>query len=184
MRLRHVALLAAGMLSAIASEGTAQGPNVEVLAEYPPGNFLENLDVLSDGRVVFTSYFAKSIEILDTRGRASALAHVSAHPVSILAIEGGFLVAAHGQPFTSGPAFVETQQFLLLDDGGRELAMFKAPEARFLNGMVPHSGATVLVANSIAGKVWQVDAWPCSPCAARCLILSDVLRTRPVTGRR
>lgn len=157
MKLRHVASLVAGMLSAIVSEATAQGPHVEVLAEYAPGNFLENLDVLSDGRVVFTSYFAKTIEILDSRGRAGTLAHVSAHPVSILAIEGGFLIAAHGQPFTSGPAFVETQQFLLLDAAGRELAMFKAPEARFLNGMV-HSGATALVADSMAGKIWQVDA--------------------------
>jgi hypothetical protein len=158
MRLRQVALLAAGIISAIASQGAAQGPNVEILAEYPRGNFLENLDVLSDGRVVFTSYFARTIEILDTRGKASTLAHVSAHPVSILALDSGFLVAAHGQPFTSGPAFVETQQFLLLDEAGRELAMFKAPEARFLNGMVRHSGASVLVADSIAGKIWQVDA--------------------------
>src|SRR5262249_46085516 len=157
MRLSCIISLAAGVLSAIASEGTAQGPNVEILAEYPPGNFLENLDVLSDGRVVFTSYFAKTIEILDNRGTASTLAHVSAHPVSILAIEGGFLVAAHGQAFTSGPAFVETQQFLLLDSGGREVAMFKAPEARFLNGMVSHSGGTILVADSVAGKIWQVD---------------------------
>src|SRR5262245_40072825 len=143
------------MLSAVVSEATAQGPHVEVLAEYVPGNFLENLDVLSDGRVVFTSYFAKTIEIIDSRGRAGTLAHVSAHPVSILAIEGGFLIAAHGQPFTSGPAFVEAQHFLLLDAAGRELAMFKAPEARFLNGMV-HSGATALVADSMAGKIWQV----------------------------
>ena len=157
MRLSCIVSLAAVVLSAIASEGTAQGPNVEILAEYPPGNFLENLDVLSDGRVVFTSYFAKTIEILDNRGTASTLAHVSAHPVSILAIEGGFLVAAHGQAFTSGPAFVETQQFLLLDSGGREVAMFKAPEARFLNGMVSHSGGTILVADSVAGKIWQVD---------------------------
>lgn len=61
------------------------------------------------------------------------------------------------QPFVSGPSFVETQQLLLLDLKGRETGSFKAPEARFLNGMVRHVGGTVLVADSIAGTIWQVD---------------------------
>jgi hypothetical protein len=34
---------------------------------------------------------------------------------------------------------------------------FAAPEARFLNGVVAHSGNTALVADSIAGVIWQVD---------------------------
>ena len=125
MTSRHsvIGLIALGVLSVAGGatvEAQAQARKVEVLAEYLPGNFLENLDVLRDNRIVFTSYFAKSIESLDANGKATTFAKTSAHPVSILAIDGGFLVAAHGQPFVSGPGFVETQQFLLLDRQGRE----------------------------------------------------------------
>lgn len=147
--------LMSGLVGASPAQ-SQQSPSVEVLAEYPAGNFLENLDVLPDGRVVFTSYFAKRIEVLEG-GKARTFATLSAHPVSILAIEGGFIVAAHGQPFVSGPAFVETQIFLLLDRDGRETGSFRAPEARFLNGMVRHGGDDVLAADSIAGTIWRVN---------------------------
>lgn len=148
--------LACVMMCSAPAVTSAQVSPVATVAEYPTGTFLENLDVLSDGRIVFTSYFGKTIEVLD-RGKARTFAKLSAHPVSILAIGNGFLVAAHGQPFVSGPAFVETQHFLLLDRTGREIAAFKAPDARFLNGMVRHVGSTVLVADSIAGTIWRVD---------------------------
>lgn len=132
-------------------------PRVEVIAEYPAGNFLENLDRLPNGDVVFTSYFAKSIEIIDKTGKARTFASLSAHPVSILALDAGFIVSAHGQPFTSGPGFVETQRFLLLDASGKETASFAVPQAKFLNGMVRHTNGTVLIADSLAGVIWQVD---------------------------
>lgn len=135
----------------------AQSPKVVTLAEYPSGNFLENLDTLPDGRIVFTSYFAKTIEVIDKAKKVSTLARLSAHPVSIIALNDGYLVSAHGLPFTSGPGFVETQQFLLLDKSGKETGGFKAPDARFLNGMVRHTGQTVLVADSIAATIWRVD---------------------------
>src|SRR5262249_55619960 len=157
MNLRFMAHVAAIILTSMASEALAQGTQVEVLAEYPAGTFLENLDMLADGRVVFTNYFSKTIELLDNQGKPSTLAQVSAHPVSILSTDDGFLVAAHGQSFVSGPAFVETQQILLLDRDGKETRRFNATNARFLNGMVRHTNGTVLIADSIAGKIWLVD---------------------------
>jgi hypothetical protein len=135
----------------------AQSPSVQTLAEYPSGNFLENLDTLPDGSIVVTSYFAKTIELIDTAKKVSTLAKLSAHPVSIISLKDGYIVSAHGLPFTSGPGFVETQQFLLLDKSGKETGGFKASNARFLNGMVRHTGQTVLVADSIAATIWQVD---------------------------
>ena len=146
-----------GLTAAFAADSSAQTAKVETLAEYPPGSFLENLDVLPDGRIVFTNYFAKSIEMIDAGGKAKTFAKLSAHPVSILAIDSGFIVAAHGQPFVSGPSFVETQQFFLLGKDGREISSFKTPEARFLNGMVRHRVGNVLVVDSIADAIWQVD---------------------------
>ena len=148
-----------GLMSGFAGATAGQAqqtPAVEVLAEYPAGNFLENLDVLPDGRVVFTSYFAKEIEVLEG-GKARTFARLSAHPVSILGLDRGFLVAAHGQTFVSGAGFVETQMFLLLDKDGRETGSFKAPQARFLNGMVRHGADEVLIADSIAGTIWRVN---------------------------
>ena len=67
MRMRALLAMAlAAVLFAIGHRSAAaQAPGVETVAEYPAGTFLENLDVLSDGRVVFTSYFAKTIELLD-----------------------------------------------------------------------------------------------------------------------
>src|SRR3569833_2182142 len=87
-----------GLMSGFAgaTEGQAtQTPAVEVLAEYPAGNFLENLDVLPDGRVGFTSYFGKEFEGLEV-GKARTFARLSSHPVCFLGLDRCFLVASHG----------------------------------------------------------------------------------------
>ncbi len=152
-------LLAGLVLTAAFSSGAVaqRSPSaVEVVAEYPNGSFLENLDVLKDGSIVFTNYFAKTVEIIEA-GKVRTFATLSAHPVSILATQSGFVVAAHGAPFVSGPGFVETQQILILDQQGRETGGFKAPDARFLNGMTMHTNGSVLVADSIAATIWRVD---------------------------
>lgn len=145
------AIVAIGGAPAALAQGSAK-----TLAEYPTGTFLENLAVLPGDRMVYTNYFAKTIEMLEPGKPARTLATLSAHPVSILAIPTGYIVAAHGQSFTSGQRFVETQMILMLDGNGREVRSFKVPQARFLNGMVPHRRGTVLVADSIAGIIWQI----------------------------
>ena len=136
----------------------------EVVAEYPNGTFLENLAALDDGRVVFTSYFDKTIQVLED-GKARTFARVSAHPVSILPIATGFIVSAHGGPFNEGPASGASQHFILLDPSGRETGSLAAPRARFLNGMVAHVGSRALVADSVAATIWQVD-WEARTVAA------------------
>ena len=49
-------------------------PKVHVLASYPHGNFLENLEVQPDGRLLFTNYPAKNIEVLSPSGETSTFA--------------------------------------------------------------------------------------------------------------
>src|SRR5215471_6306393 len=83
---------AAALLARIYLNAAAQAPIVETVAEYPTGTFLENLDVLPDGRIVFTSYFAKTIEVLAAKAKPRTFATLSAHPVGILAVGDGFLV--------------------------------------------------------------------------------------------
>lgn len=134
----------------------AQPP--EILAEYPPGTFLENLLPLPDGSLLVTSYLARRVERLPPHGPATTWAMLDAHPVSLAAIDDGLLVAVHGAPFTSGPEFTRTQAFVVLDGSGGEVRRFSAPVALFLNGMLAMDGNIVLVADSIAGTIWRVDA--------------------------
>lgn len=141
----------------------AQGSDVracataETLASYPSPAFLENLIVEPSGRVLFTSYLAREIIAYAPGGTATRLAELPAHPVSILPLGDGYLVAAHGTSFTAGPAFTTTNQFLLLDRAGKLIRQSAAPDARFLNGMVALDDGSVLIADSILGRIWRLD---------------------------
>lgn len=140
-----------------ASEATeASDPQLTVLASYPAGSFLENLEVQQDGRVLFTNYFSKTIEQLSAEGDTSTFATLTGFPVSLISIEGGYLVTAQSKNFMSGEPN-NTQQFLLLDHNGNQTGQFDAPTALFLNGMVQLDNGDILVADSVAGAIWKVD---------------------------
>lgn len=130
---------------------------VETLASYPHGAFLENLIVEPSGRVLFSNYTAKEIMAYAPEGAAAPFAELPAHPVSLLAISGGYLVAAHGASFADGPAFLQTNQFLVLNDKGDIIRTIPATDARFLNGMVALDDGGVLVADSVLGRIWRLD---------------------------
>jgi hypothetical protein len=129
----------------------------QLIAERPPGTFLENLAVLADGTAVITSYMDKRLLVLSPRGALTPLVELPDHPVGILAVPDGFIVSAHGRSFTDGEAFTRTNRVLLLDRRGRVRRAADAPEARFLNGLARLPGGTVLAADSIAGTIWRVD---------------------------
>jgi hypothetical protein len=95
----------------------AQAP--DVLAEYPNGTFLENVTRSPNGALVFTSYFGKTIELIERGKPTRTLSTLPVHPVGIIRFGDGYLVSAHGAPFTSGPAFTQTQQILALDKMAR-----------------------------------------------------------------
>ncbi len=107
--------------------------------------------------MIATSYFAKRLERIGPDDAASTFATLPAHPVSILPLGEGWLVAAHGAPFTSGPEFTKTQTFLVLDAAGAVTDAIPAPEALFLNGMSALADGTILVADSITGTIWRLD---------------------------
>ena len=135
----------------------AQQTDVRVLASYPTGTFLENLEVQPDGRLLFTNYPGKSIEVLSPAGETSTFAELSAYPMSLISTTDGYLVAATGKSLLAGEDVVKTQQFILLDRSGKQIDRFDAPQAMFLNGMVRLDNGTILVADSIAGTIWKVD---------------------------
>jgi hypothetical protein len=149
--------LSAAACAAITLAWPVAAETARVLAEFPPGTFLENLTVGADGAVVATNYFARTLERIGPDDQVGTFATLDVHPVSILPDGDGWIVAAHGEAFTSGPGFTQTQMILRLDATGREVSRTPAPGALFLNGLVRLPDGRVLVADSIAGTIWQVS---------------------------
>jgi len=143
---------------AAAAAAPAAAPKLRVLASYPAGSFLENLEVLPQGDVLITNYFTKTIERVTPAGEKSIFANLSAFPVSLISTADGFLVAAQGKNFLAGdPDFAKAQQILLLDKNGKETGKFNATGAAFLNGMVRLKNGDLLVADSVGAKIWKID---------------------------
>lgn len=140
----------------VAGPLAAQSPQVETIASYPHGAFLENLSVSPSGSLLFTSYFDRRILAWNGGDAPTPFATLDLHPVGVLARANDIIVTAHGRPFTDGPAFTATNEFLLLDRQGKVKRAIGVPDARFLNGMVALDDDTILAADSIAGKIWAL----------------------------
>ncbi len=159
-RRKSTAALVAALMWPAASPVAAHDATcarAETLASYPAPAFLENLTVEPAGRVLFTSYLDQQIMAYRAGESAATFARLDVHPISILPLDSGWLVAAHRQPFTAGPAFVTSNIFLVLDANGAVVRTMAAPDARFLNGMMQMPGGNVLVADSLLGRIWQLD---------------------------
>ena len=109
------------------------------------------------GRLIFTSYFGQTLLSWNGRGSPTPLVKLDVHPVAVLARANDIIVLAHGKSFADGPAFTATNQFLVLTRAGAVKARIAAPGALFLNGMVEVAPDRILVADSIAGKIWGFD---------------------------
>lgn len=127
------------------------------IAELPAGTFLENVSIDENDQVVLTSYFDQQVLRLDTSDTLGVLADLAVHPVGILEMDSGFVVTAHGTPFTAGPEFTQTQQIILMEPDGTVSETIPVPDARFLNGMTRLADGRVLIADSISGTIWQFD---------------------------
>jgi len=131
--------------------------DIKVLATYPHGNFLENLEVQQDGRLLFTNYPTKSIEVMTKSGETSTFAILTAYPLSVISIDDGYLVAASGKSLLLGENVIGTQQFILVDKNGKQTGKFDAPQVMYLNGMVRLNNETILAADSLSGNIWQIN---------------------------
>jgi len=145
--------LQASLNSSVFNEQTSS----KVLASYPSGNFLENLEVQSDGRLLFTNYSTKSIEQLLPNGETSKFANLTSYPLGIISIPEGYLVTANSKSLLLGEDTKDAQQILLLDKNGNQTGQFNTPQAMALNGLVQLDNGTILAADSLAGTIWEID---------------------------
>ena len=148
--------LAVALMPAAARRGAAQTalPAPEVLASFPTGTFLENLEPQPDGSVLFTSYLDKKILRWSPAG-VSPFATLAAHPVALLTTTAGIRVTAHAAPFTSGADFVKTMTIVELGPDGKTRSSSSMSDARFLNGMIALDDQRALIADSLAGVIWS-----------------------------
>jgi sugar lactone lactonase YvrE len=154
----------------LVAPAAAQSPLVTTIASYPHGTFLENLSVDARGRLLFTSYLNQTVMLWAGRGAPTPLVRLDVHPVGVLARANDIIVSAHGKPFTAGAAFTATNQLLVLNRSGVVTKRVAAPDALFLNGMVEIAPDAILVADSLAGKIWRfnpvtgsVEPWLADP---------------------
>ncbi|MGP9819702.1 SMP-30/gluconolactonase/LRE family protein [Salinarimonas sp. NSM] len=150
---RTTLALAAGALAGVAQAQEA----TTTLASFPAGTFLENLDVGPDERLVFTSYFDRTVLAWSGTGAPTPLVVLDGHPVGILSLESGLVLTMHGTPFTAGPSFTATNAFVVTDRDGGAARVVPAPDALFLNGLVELAPGVVLAADSLAGRIWRFD---------------------------
>jgi len=134
-----------------------ESATIEVLATYPHGNFLENLEVQQDGKLLFTNYPTKTIEVMTKSGETKLFSKLSAYPLSLVSIDDGYLVAASGKSLLLGENVVDSQQFILLDKNGKQTGQFDAPQVMYLNGMVRLNNNVILAVDSLSGNIWQVN---------------------------
>lgn len=151
-------VIAATTLAATTLVGTARAQDTTTtLAAYPAGTFLENLDVGPDDRLVFTSYFDRTVMAWNGVGAPTPLVVLEGHPVGVLSLESGLVLTMHGTPFTAGPAFTATNAFVVAGRDGGAPRVVPAPDALFLNGLVELAPGVVLAADSLAGRLWRFD---------------------------
>ncbi|MBU0834694.1 MAG: hypothetical protein KKH33_20220 [Alphaproteobacteria bacterium] len=135
----------------------AQAEPTRTVASYPSGTFLENIAEGPDGALLITNYFDRTLLAWDGVGAPAPFVALDLHPVGILARADDIVLSAHGTSFAEGPAFTQTNAFLILSPDGRVIRTIPAPQALFLNGIVEVAPGTILAADSLAGMIWQLD---------------------------
>jgi sugar lactone lactonase YvrE len=85
------------------------------------------------------------------------LGRLEVHPVGVLSTADGIVLTAHGTSFAEGAAFTKTNAFVVLSPAGEVIRTIPAPDALFLNGLVELAPGTILAADSLAGRIWQLD---------------------------
>jgi hypothetical protein len=122
-----------------------------IVAEWPTGTFLENIAVLDDGAIAVSLLSDARIDRVSLTGERSTLRRFSA-PVTGLAMLGGYLYAAVGEPGK------ETAALWRVDPRTGQAERWMALDGVvFANGVTPFDKTRLLIAESWAGQLVLTD---------------------------
>ncbi len=126
-----------------------QGRPVEIVTSWPVGTFVENICIGSKGQIFVSVESLDEVQRIDAGRRETYVkAQASVTGLSMLEDDICVNVGKIGQIGWS---------LLRYDPAGKELAAISVPEALFLNGSTLFSRQSVLVADSILGRIFQID---------------------------
>ncbi len=139
----------AGLPPIFADVPVAIAPS-HLVAEFPPGTFLESIAVSSDGTLFVSSHLDGKVLRIGADGVPVVQAAIAGKATGLALTPAGDLLLtawdADGLPviYTISPQGVVTLLVTL-------------PEAIFLNGLTSLSPSTYLIADSYRGAIWQLN---------------------------
>lgn len=122
-----------------------------IVTTWPLGTFVENLAILSDGGLAVSIHSTNSIERIDlTTGEHSVLARLSSSPAGLVVL-GGVLYAVSGN-IGQPPATLWK-----IVPGEEPAEVLQVSDALFLNGLTCLTATSLLVADSLLGRLFKLD---------------------------
>jgi hypothetical protein len=156
----------AGLPSIFAEVPVAIAPS-HLVAEFPPGTFLESIAVSSDGTLFVSSHLDGKVLRMGADGV----------PVVHAAIAGkatGLALTAAGDLLLTAWDADGIPTIYTISPQGVVAVLVTLPDAIFLNGLTALSESTYLIADSYRGAIWQlnladqsVGVWLAHPLLAR-----------------
>lgn len=139
----------AGLPPIFAEVPVAIAPS-HLVAEFPPGTFLESIAVSTDGTLFFSSHLDGKVFRMGVDGVPVVHAAIAGKATGLALTPAGDLLLtawdADGLPvvYTISPQ-------------GAATLLATMPEAIFLNGLTPLSPSTYLMADSYRGAIWHLN---------------------------
>ncbi len=134
-----------------AADWISNPPKLTTLTEWPSGTFIENLTPLQDGSFIVSLLNEARLERVLQDGKRQPMRQFQAPPTG-LAILGGGLYVNVGEPGHNGHAIWKIDQ----STGEGDIAI-DMPDARFLNGLTPFDAHSLLVPDSLQGRLYHID---------------------------
>jgi sugar lactone lactonase YvrE len=132
-------------------EGGAAAPvAARIIATWPEGSFVENIAIDQAGAIFVTVHPAGEIRRVDPDGSERLFATLPTPIAGLAFAAGGALFVSGGTPGKPGGVI-----WRVLPDATFE-RWLDIPDALFLNGITPGPGDSMLVVDSILGRVFRV----------------------------
>lgn len=149
--------------------------SVEVIYEFPPGTFLENIAVRRNGQILTTVATAPEIYQVDPSGKRDPILLYSFPATTVTGIvelQPDVFYVATGNSSSDGPFGTVTGSFAVwklnlrpfsisLGKPAEVTKIVTFPKARLLNGVavLDHRKGLLLIADSLLGLIWRLNVY-------------------------